>query len=203
MSKRTRGDLQLILPKDGSPSVHLPREDSSKVTITKTVDLHIEDFLGKLNEAVQNQRVDEDFVTSPRFIIGDQKVFFVCWIDEEEDNSVNLDVVSEDGSDYLIRSMLVTGNCGNLTLEKRHGDEYRRKFLSVELGSVEELKEAMTNSGNHKLDLQVAITVPGNNDDNGQWIISRYVFRPINCLRETYEFHLSPGRSRDSLTSLW
>ena len=182
MSKGTRGDIQLILPKDGSPSVHLPREDSSKVTITKTIDLHIEDFLGKLNEAVQNQRVGEEFITSPRFIIGDQKVFVGCWIDE--DNSLNLRVVNDDdeGLENLI-SMLVTGSCGNLTLEKRDGDEYGCVVLFVELGSIEELKEAMTNSGNHKLDLQVTVTVlvPGNNDDNSQWIIRRYVLCRMLC----------------------
>ena len=169
MAKRTRGDLQLILPKDGSPSVHLPREN-----FTKTIDLHIEDFLGKLNEAVQNIGVDENFIISPSFIIGDKKVFVGCWIGE--DNIVNLRVVNYDGFQHLI-SMLVTGNCGNLTLEKRDGDEYGCVVLFVELGSIEELKEAMTNSGNHKLDLQVTVTVlvPGNNDDNCQWIIRRYV----------------------------
>ena len=177
MSKRTRGDLQLILPKDGSPSVHLPREN-----FTKTIDLHIEDFLGKLNEAVHNKRKrwDEDFITSPSFIIGPQKVFVTCYCWIDEDNIVDLRVVNDEGLEHLI-SMLVTGNCGNLTLEKRDGEEYGDEVLGVELGSVEELKEAMTNSGNHKLDLQVAITVPGNNDDNGQWIISRYVFRPLKC----------------------
>ena len=191
---------------DGSPSVHLPREDSSKVTITKTIDLHIEDFLGKLNEAVQNQRVGEEFITSPRFIIGDQKVFVGCWIDE--DNSLNLRVVNDDdeGLENLI-SMLVTGSCGNLTLEKRDEWKMGRKgldSLGVMLGSTDKLEKAMTNSGNLRLDLQLTVTalVTGESGDD-QWIIPRYVFRPINCLRETYEFHFSAGRSRDSLTSLW
>ena len=176
----------MILPKDGSPSVHLSREDSSKVTITKTIDLHIEDFLGKLNEAVQNQRVDEDFVTSPRFIIGDQKLFVGCWIDEDNivDLRVVIDVRSNDEIFVHLISMLVTGNCGNLSLEKSDGDyDDWNELLYVDLGSIEELKEAMTNSGNHKLDLQVTVTVlvPGNNDDNGQWIIRRYVLCRMLC----------------------
>ena len=160
----------MILPKDGSPSVHLPRED-----FTKTIDLHFEDFLGKLNEAVQDIGVDENFIISPSFIIGDKKVFVGCWIGE--DNIVNLRVVHYDGFQHLI-SMLVTGNCGNLTLEKRDGDGYGNEVLGVELGYVEELIEAMTNSGNHKLDLQVTVTVlvPENKDDNDQWIIHRYDF---------------------------
>ena len=177
MSKRTRGDLKFVLPKEGSTSVSLPREDSAKET--KIIDLQIDDFMMKLKGAVQNlsmKLVDEcaDFIKSPRFIIGDQKVFVSCRIDE--DNSVNLRVVNDEGLEHLI-SMLVTGNCGNLTFEKRDGEEYGDEVLGVKLGSIEELKEAMTNSGNHKLDLQMTVTVlvPGNNDDNCQWIIRRYV----------------------------
>ena len=41
MSKR--GDLKFILPKEGSSNVSLPK--GFPATITKTIDLHIEDFL--------------------------------------------------------------------------------------------------------------------------------------------------------------
>ena len=73
MSKsQSRGDLQFFLPREGS-AVSLPKEDSSKTTETKTIDLHIEDFLLKLNDAAERWIVD-DFIRSPRFLIGDQRV---------------------------------------------------------------------------------------------------------------------------------
>ena len=73
MSKRTRGDLQLILPKEGSSTVFLLKEDSSE--ITKVIDLQIEDFLAKLNQAFQEQLIDDvNFITSPGFLIGHQEV---------------------------------------------------------------------------------------------------------------------------------
>ena len=44
----------------------------------------------------------------------------------------------------------------------------------VNLGSIEELKKAMTTTGNHKLDLQVTLTARGSgNGDESQWIIPR------------------------------
>ena len=175
MSKRTRGDLQLILPREGSSTVSLLKEDSTKVT--KIIDFQIEDFMIKLNDGVRIQDLDGngDFLESPRVVIGEQGVCFSCWIHESDD--VSLRVVNDEGCDNLM-SLLVTGNCGNLTLEKSEKDENGLEVLCVELGSMEELKNAMTNSGNHKLDLQVTVTfmVPENKDDNGQWIIHRYDF---------------------------
>ena len=77
-------------------------------------------------------------------------------------------------SDHL-RSILVTGNCGK---EKRDDIGEGSNFLSLDLGSVKELKEAMTTSGIHKLDLQLTVTArgPGNSNDD-QWIIQRLVFQ--------------------------
>ena len=73
--------------------------------------------------------------------------------------------------------MLVTGNCGNLAFEEEAYDE--DGALSVELGSIEELTEAMTSSGNHKLDIQVTFTVAVKSQtvksetDGIEWIIPR------------------------------
>ena len=80
-------------------------------------------------------------------------------------------------SDHL-RSILLTGNCGNLAVEKRDDIGEGSNFLSLDLGSVKELKEAMTTSGIHKLDLQLTVTArgPGNSNDD-QWIIPRLVFQ--------------------------
>ena len=68
MSQRTEGDLQFILPKKGSATLSVHQEDSSDVT--KTIDLLIEDFQEKLNDAVQRQILNEEFITSSRFPIG-------------------------------------------------------------------------------------------------------------------------------------
>ena len=75
--------------------------------------------------------------------------------------------------------MHVTGNIGNLTFEKSDEAGANQKMceaLAVELGSVEELKEAMINTGNHKLDLQVTVTVLvtlDSDEHEEQWIIQR------------------------------
>ena len=171
MSRRTRGDLQLILPKEGSSTVYLPKEDPSE--ITKVIDLQIEDFLKILNEAAQQLQLKgfltKNFFKSPIFLIGDQELSVGCWLNEDEGNIVMLDLGD---SDHL-RSILVTGNCGNLAFEKRADDtEHHDEFLAVELGSIEKLREAMTTSGSNKLDLQLTVTVrvAGNSDDD-QWII--------------------------------
>ena len=174
MSKRTKGDLQFILPKEGSATVSLPKDYSSK--ITKVIDLHIEDFLGKLNETVQGvDTVDTELISSPKFLIGHQEVYVSCWYNK--DNCVMTDVGDDCGSCPLLKSILVTGYCGNLTFEKRKdaGDGINwRQDLTVELGSIEELTEAMTNSGNHKLDLHVTATViVHENSEDDKWIFPR------------------------------
>ena len=172
-----RVDLQFILPKKGSSTGLLPKEDSSKNTETKTIDLHIEDLLERLNDAVQRKIGDQSFTVSPVFLLGEQRVHasFFCL-----NNRLYVEVcVADDGGYYCdLRSILVTGSCGNLTLEKRTdagADEKQCDGLFVELGSIEDLKEAMNTSGNHKLDLQLTITalVTGGWDDNDQWIIPK------------------------------
>ena len=147
-----------LLPKKGSSYVHLP-DDSSKVTQIKVTDLHIEDFLERLNEAVQN----EDFIKSPKFDIGGQLLQVGIYIADNNCVYVSTDVYSD------LTSIGVSGTCGNL----RIGPKTTSSGF-VNLGSIEELQEAMTTSGNHKLDLQVTVTatVPRNSDDD-QWIIRR------------------------------
>ena len=70
-----------------------------------------------------------------------------------------MDVVNNDEDFGQFLNMKVTGNCGNLTLEKNVGTSNRiyHEVLDVELGTCEKLKEAMTISGNHNLDLQLVI----------------------------------------------
>ena len=147
-----------LLPKKGSSYVHLP-DDSSKVTQMKVTDLQIEDFLERLNEAVQN----EDFIKSPKFDIGGQLLQVGIYIADNNCVYVSTDVYSD------LTSIGVSGTCGNL----RIGPKTTSSGF-VNLGSIEELQEAMTTSGNHKLDLQVTVTatVPRNSDDD-QWIIRR------------------------------
>ena len=180
-SQSTEGDLKFFLPKEGSSTVSLPKVDSSKKTKakaktkTKTIDLHIEDFLGKLNDALQRQAVLEDFISSPVFLIGNRRAEVNIWFDDEVLH-VNVHLDDECFISYL-RSFLVTGSCGNLTFEKRSdaGAEKDCELLSVELGSVEDLKKAMTTTGNHKLDLQVTLTalMTHRYSDNDQWIIPK------------------------------
>ena len=62
---------KFFLPKkDSSVYVELPREDSPRVT-TKIIDVHVENFLEKLNEVNLDDQYS-DFITSPRFLIGSQ-----------------------------------------------------------------------------------------------------------------------------------
>ena len=172
MSKRTRGDLQFILPKEDSTTVSQPEK-----VITKTIDLQIEDFLEKLND-LEDSPTCEDFITLPRVLMGNYRVPITFWYNNHK--SVVLDITNVgDGIYCNLRSMHVTGNIGNLTFEKSDEAGANQKMcvaLSVELGSVEELKEAMINTGNHKLDLQVAVTVLvtlDSDEHEEQWIIQR------------------------------
>ena len=78
------------------------------------------------------------------------------------------------------KTMLLTGNCGNLTFKNRDFQQEIEKtdwHVKWELGSIEELKKAMTSIGNYKLDLKVTLTVAEIVTDTGgdeQWIIPRY-----------------------------
>ena len=146
-SQRKKVDLQFFLPKKGSSTVSLPKKGPFKTTETKTIDLHIEDFLERLNDP---------FIESPSVLIGEQRVFVYFWFDED---NIRVDVTVDKSGGVCcdVRSILVIGHVGNLTFEKR-ADENKCERLIVELGSVEKVKEAMTNSGNHSMDLQLTLT---------------------------------------------
>ena len=179
MSQRTEGDLQFILPKKGSATLSVHKEDSAK--ITKTIDLLVEDFQEKLNDALDRYIVSsEDFITSPTFLIGAKPatvgiiLYGFCPV------SVFVCVGMEDKDD--LNSIVLTGHghCGNLTLTLGNETEWslygREHVEMLKLGSIDELKEAMNTSGNHRLDLQVTVTSPvtrGSYGDEDQWIIPR------------------------------
>ena len=147
-----------ILPKKGSSYVHLP-DDSSKVTQIKVTDLQIEDFLERLNESVQDVFVGEDFIKSPKFEIGGQLLQVGIYIADNNFVYVSTDVCSD------LTSIGVSGICGNLRIEPK-----RSLVGFVNLGSIEELQEAMT-TDNQNLYLQVTVTVIV--PENDEWIITR------------------------------
>ena len=105
--------------------------------ITKTIELQIEDFLERLNEASKSQ---EDFFIKSTFPIG-----FVCGINLELESDSGIGFVSVGAEEVpeetplKIQSIEVRGTCGNLTI-----DEESENDNCVELGSIEELKESMT-----------------------------------------------------------
>ena len=160
-SQSTEGVLQFSLPKKGSSTVSLPKKGPFKTTETKTIDLHIEDFLERLNDP---------FIESPSVLIGEQRVFVYFWFDED---NIRVDVTVDKSGGVCcdVRSILVTGHVGNLTFEKRV-DGNKCEQLIVELGSVEKVKEAMTNSGNHSVDLQLTVTA-SMTSYNKEWIIPK------------------------------
>ena len=166
-------DIRLLLPKEGSSAIHLAQEVPTE--ITKTISLQIEDFLERLErlEGLEHEQTDSvDVFKSPTLLIGDHKVFVECWCHE-----LNRLYVEVETDIAVLRSILVTGNCGNLAIEESGNDKDGYFFLSAEIGSLEELKRAMTSSGNHQLDLRVTVAVnvavTENRDDNDEWIIPR------------------------------
>ena len=150
----------------------LPEDEyfSMITEISKTIELHIEDFLERLNDV---QRV-RDFITSPRIIIGHQPVFVSIYVDVN--NDVRLYPFSRDCDQLNPKFIKVTGYCGNLAFDNENcAGAWSR--CDVKLGSRDELKEAMTTSGNNKMDLQVTLTEQGmkdiGSDGPSEWIITR------------------------------
>ena len=148
-SQGTELDVQFVLPKK-RPSTILPEEYPSKTT--KTIGLQIEDFLEKLNEDLPQE--SEDFIMSPKFVIGDQEGFVGIYY---ELGTIRLTASRAGGHPVNLKSISVSGICGNLAFGKINGTP-DFEYLSVELGFIEALREAMISSGNHKLDLQVTLT---------------------------------------------
>ena len=169
MSQNT--EHQFFLPKKAQSS-NLTREDPSQ--ITKTIRLHIEDFFERLKDNFNRLEATKGhFIKSPTFPIGDEKGYLGIFVDGE---NVYLDVSEDhDGVLMTLQSIEVTGVCGSLSIAKSTADWSGNGFLYVELGSVEEMKEAMISSGNHKLDLHVTLILKGKADViESEWIIPRY-----------------------------
>ena len=170
------GQSRYFLPKKCFSTVPpaLPEDEyfSMITEISKTIELHIEDFLERLNDV---QRVRDDFITSPRIFIGHQLDVFVS-IYVDVNNDVRLYPFSRDCDQLNPKFIKVTGYCGNLAFDNENcAGAWSR--CDVKLGSRDELKEAMTTSGNNKMDLQVTLTEQGikdiGSDGPSEWIITR------------------------------
>ena len=161
-------DIRFFLPKE-SATFYVPP------VISKTISIQIEDFLERLEQSVPRQLGEGlEVFKLPTFLIGDHKVFVECWND-----SLDLYVMVKacDGSNVLVCTS-VTGNCGNLAIKNTGTCCDGLSLLDTKIGgSLEELKGAMTSSGNHQLDLRVYVAVNvavnGNYDEDDQWIIPR------------------------------
>ena len=140
--------------------------------VTKTIGLLVEDFLERINEAVQSQ---EDFsIESSIFPIGSLGGIILELVSEElgsEYGYIKLRAwLAPEETPLDLRRIKVTGVCGNLNIRENESE-----FDFVDLGIIDMLKEAMTTSGNHKLDLQLTFHLKAEmKTDNCQWIIPRY-----------------------------
>ena len=152
-------------------TVSPPKEDSE---ITKIIDLHIEDF----QELLQPESEEGDFIKTSGFNIGGQPVSASFYYDKSS-LSVLVDIYPVVVEPWIgglkFTSIHVTGYFGKKKIDKKKdfpgGIEANDGWFSSELGSVAELKEAMTTSGNYKLDLQVAFTALI--FDSDLWIMTR------------------------------
>ena len=153
-------DAKLFLPKKkGDPSVN-----------KKTFDVCIEDFLEKLNGDAEKVEDNEDFIQSPDIVIGDHLVSLGIY---KEAGSIWLGVralgVLIKEMNIILKLLEVEGVCGNAPVKRNSvcdlpGDN----CLAAELEKIEHLKDAMTTSGNHKLDLQVDLII-----EESEWIVTR------------------------------
>ena len=169
-SQSTEVDVQFFLPKEGSSTTHLPQEDPSE--ITKTIGIQIEDFLERLNSGLRNE--EGVFISSPESAIGYGSANIWLSVFSEDDIIIGVQVLcSGNGNgqrDPEPKSLSVRGICGNLSFEKSEVH-----WCCVEIGSIEELTEAMTSSGNRKLDFQCTATVSLSemDADDREWIIPK------------------------------
>ena len=172
-SQRNKVDVQFVLPKKRSATINLSEEDPSK--ITKTIGLHIEDFLEKIG-LKEERRHDSIIIKSPPFFIRDQPLVLNIRMPNCDccpaDITLDVSTVNGEWKTPILKSIGVTGICGDLTFkENNNGD--RDGYFYVDLGPSYELKEAMTSSGNRKLDLQVTVTGWGEAEAATEWIIPR------------------------------
>ena len=80
-SQRTDGDLQFFLSKLSSSTVSLPNKDSSKITETKTVDLHlvqIKEMLSTFQEIVATKT--ESYDPHKKYISPSENVIFSFYL---------------------------------------------------------------------------------------------------------------------------
>ena len=157
-------DLKFFLPK---------RENS---TISKTLEVCIEDFLEKLGDA-ERLADGADFIQLPEVTIGYHQV--TVTIDKSGENiyvslqtslsprNKEMNIIQRG---IILEACKVEGVCGNLSFEEEEVDVCNDPgySTSVKMKSIKELKEAMTTSGSHKLDLKITLTMVEN-----QWIVTR------------------------------
>ena len=163
-SREGEADLKFFLPK---------RENS---TISKTLEVCIEDFLEKLGDA--EKLVDGgDFIQLPEVTIGYHQVTFMI-AKSAKDVEVGLQTsLSPRNKEMniiqrgiLLKACKVEGVCGNLSFEKEEVDGCNDPGYAcyVKTKSIKDLKEAMIASGSHKLDLKITLTIVEN-----EWIVTR------------------------------
>ena len=161
MSKRQscEADAKLFLPK---------KENS---TISKTLDVCIEDFLEKLEDA-GNVQLCSHFIELPEVFIGYLQVNVFINI-SGGDVDVRVDTTVSPGSKDVniiqrgvtVKACKVEGVCGNLPFENDAIDPY---FYEKKIKPVKDLKEAMIASGNHKLELKITLTMV-----EDEWVVTR------------------------------
>ena len=140
---------------------------------TKTFDVCIEDFLEKLNGDAEKVEDNEDFIQSPDIVIGDHLVSLGIY---KEAGSIWLGVrtlgVHLKEMNIILKLLEVEGVCGNAPVKGKSSNVVchlpGNDSLAAELEKIEHLKDAMTTSGNHKLDLQVDLII----EESG-WIVTR------------------------------
>ena len=163
MSKRQscEADAKLFLSK------------KENLTISKTLDVCIEDFLGKLEYQSAKSRKNEEFIQLPEIPIGYHLVNIQIY---DENNEVCLRVetsVAPGSKDMgiiqrgiILRTCKVEGVCGNISFEKEEVSD--PGYYCVQIKSMKDLKEAMIASGSHKLDLKITLTMV-----EDEWIVTR------------------------------
>ena len=166
-SREGEADLKFFLPK---------RENS---TISKTLEVCIEDFLEKLGDA-ERLADGADIIQLPEVTIGFHQVTFM--ISKSGIPGKDLEVYLQTSLSprnkemniiqrgILLKACKVEGVCGNLSFEKEEVGICNDPgyACTVETKSIKDLKEAMIASGSHKLDLKITLTIEEN-----EWIVTR------------------------------
>ena len=149
----------------------LPKGEKS--TVSETLDVCIEDFLEKLEDATANARngYRYEVIELPEVVMG--YLGFKGSIAVVKSSDVNLSVEAYNEPRVGNRYWCISENnvckvkvvCGNLSFEKNF---VNTNNIDEKLKSVKELKEAMIASGNHKLDIKITFTM-----GEDKWIVKR------------------------------